>query len=99
MKKTWITVIVIILLVVGLPVMVTANSYNKLVGMDETINADWKQVENLMQRRYDLVPNLVEVAKGYAAHEKEVFTDIANARSRIGQGGSREEKVTGDTFR
>lgn len=93
MKKTWIVVIAIILLVVGLPIMATANSYNKLVVMDETIDADWKQVENLMQRRYDLIPNLVEVAKGYAIHEKEVFTEIANARARIGQGGSREEVI------
>lgn len=93
MKKTWIIVMVIILLVLGIPVMAMAGSYNKLVGMDETINANWKQVENLMQRRYDLIPNLVEVTKGYAAHENEIFTDIANARSRIGQGGSREEII------
>lgn len=93
MKKTWILVAVVILLIIVLPVAVLAGNYNKLVTMDETINADWKQVENQMQRRYDLIPNLVEVAKGYAAHEKEVFTNIADARARIGQGGSREEVI------
>ncbi len=93
MKKTWIIVLAIILLIVALPIISVAGSYNKLVVMDETIDADWKQVENLMQRRYDLVPNLVEVAKGYAIHEKEIFTEIADARARIGQGSNREEVI------
>lgn len=93
MKKTWIIVALVILLIIVLPIGMLASNYNKLVTMDETINAEWKQVENLMQRRYDLIPNLVEVTKGYAAHEKEIFTDIADARSRIGQGGSREEMI------
>lgn len=93
MKKTWIIVLAIILLIVVLPIISVAGSYNKLVVMDETIDADWKQVENLMQRRYDLVPNLVEVTKGYAIHEKEIFTEIADARARIGQGGNREEII------
>ena len=93
MKKTWIIVLAIILLIVILPIISVASSYNKLVVMDETIDADWKQVENLMQRRYDLVPNLVEVTKGYATHEKEIFTEIADARARIGQGGNREEII------
>lgn len=93
MKKTWIIVLAIILLIVALPIISVAGSYNKLVVMDETIDADWKQVENLMQRRYDLVPNLVEVAKSYAIHEKEIFTEIADARARIGQGSNREEVI------
>ena len=75
MKKTWIIVLAIILLVVILPIISVASSYNKLVVMDETIDADWKQVENLMQRRYDLVPNLVEVTKGYATHERDIYRD------------------------
>ena len=83
MKKTWIIVLAIVLLVVGLPIMTVAGNYNKLVEMDETINADWKQVENLMQRRYDLIPNLVEVTKGYAVHEKEIFTEIALVLSAL----------------
>lgn len=93
MKKTWIIVIVAIVLIIGIPLATMARSYNTLIVMDESVSADWQQVENLMQRRYDLIPNLVEVTKGYASHEEEVFTQIADARSRIGQGGSREEVI------
>lgn len=93
MKRTWIIVIALLLLIIGLPAMLATSTYNQLVEMDESVNSHWKQVENLMQRRYDLIPNLVEVTKGYASHEKEVFTAIADARARIGQGGSREEII------
>lgn len=69
-------------LVVLLLVVWPWTAYNNLVRMDEGINAAWSQVENQMQRRYDLIPNLVETVKGYAAHEKEVYAEIAEARSR-----------------
>ena len=52
--------------------------------MDEEAKASWAEVLNQYQRRADLVPNLVETVKGYAAHEKEVLTDVANARSKVG---------------
>ena len=58
--------------------------YNSLVTGEEQIDARWAQVENQLQRRFDLIPNLVETAKGYAAHEEQVFTDIANARTKYG---------------
>ncbi|ABR48974.1 LemA family protein [Alkaliphilus metalliredigens QYMF] len=93
MKKTWIIVLVIVALVIAIPAISITGSYNKLVGMDESVNANWQQVENLMQRRYDLIPNLVEVTKGYASHEEQVFTEIANARARIGQGSNREDMI------
>lgn len=56
---------------------------NTIVLMDETINGNWAQVENQLQRRYDLIPNLVNTVKGVAKHEKDVFTQIANARSKL----------------
>lgn len=56
---------------------------NKVIGMDENIKASWAEVENQLKRRNDLIPNLVSTVKGYAAHEKELFTDIANARSKL----------------
>ena len=56
---------------------------NNLIGMDENIQAQWAQVENQMQRRYDLIPNLVNTVKGYARHEKEIFTQIAEARAKL----------------
>ncbi len=67
--------------------------YNSMVSMHEGIDAAWAQVENQLQRRNDLIPNLVEVSKGYAAHEKEVFANIAEARSRMIGAGTRDEKI------
>jgi LemA protein len=56
---------------------------NTLVGMDENMKAMWSQVENQMQRRYDLIPNLVNTVKGYAKHEKDIFIQIAEARAKL----------------
>ena len=64
--------------------------YNTMVTMHENIDAAWAQVENQLQRRNDLIPNLVEVTKGYATHEKEIFDHIADARSRLIDAGSRD---------
>ena len=60
-------------------------SYNKLVHLDQAVQAQWSQVENVYQRRADLVPNLVETVKGAAAFEKDTFTAVAEARSKVGQ--------------
>ena len=68
-------------------------SYNRLVGLRENIDAAWAQVENQLQRRNDLIPNLVEVTKGYAAHEKEIFTAVAEARAKLIGAGTRDEKI------
>jgi len=57
--------------------------YNNFVVMNEQIDASWAQVENVLQRRADLVPNLVETVKGFATQEREIFTEVANARSRL----------------
>ncbi|PKO25343.1 MAG: hypothetical protein CVU35_04640 [Betaproteobacteria bacterium HGW-Betaproteobacteria-8] len=58
--------------------------YNKLQATDEQINSAWSEVLNQYQRRADLVPNLVNVVKGYAAHEQEVLENVTNARARVG---------------
>jgi LemA protein len=58
-------------------------SYNTFVSQEEAIKAQWAQVQNQLQRRNDLIPNLVETVKGYASHEEGVFKDIAEARSRL----------------
>jgi LemA protein len=67
--------------------------YNGIVSKHETITAKWAQVENQLQRRNDLIPNLVNTVKGYAAHEKTVLEDVTNARSQWGKAGTLEEKV------
>jgi LemA protein len=71
--------------------------YNKMVTMKENIEAAWAQVENQLQRRNDLIPNLVEVTKGYATHEREIFERIADARARLIAGGPRSEKIEAAT--
>lgn len=58
---------------------------NGLVTKEEAVTASWSQVENVYQRRMDLIPNLVETVKGYAAQEEEVFTKVTEMRSRVGQ--------------
>ena len=74
-------IILVILLFVGWGV----STYNKIVSAEEGVKGGWSQVENQYQRRFDLVPNLVETVKGYAKQEKEVLEGVTNARSRVGQ--------------
>ncbi len=59
-------------------------SHNGLVAAEEQVNSSWSQVQNQYQRRLDLLPNLVETVKGYAAHESNVLTEVTELRSRIG---------------
>ena len=56
--------------------------YNQVIAMEENVKGKWAQVENQLKRRYDLIPNLVETVKGYAKHEKEIFENIAQARTQ-----------------
>ena len=58
-------------------------SYNRFVSQEEAVKAQWAQVQNQLQRRNDLIPNLVETVKGYASHEKEVFQQIADSRAKL----------------
>src|SRR6186713_251994 len=71
----------------------TGCSYNTFVSQEEAIKAQWAQVENQLQRRNDLIPNLVETVKGYAAHEEGVYKEIADARSRLLAAKSPEETI------
>ena len=65
--------------------MMAMSYHNKAVGMDEQVGAAWSQVLNQYKRRADLVPNLVNTVKGYAAHEKEVLTEVTRARAEVGK--------------
>lgn len=78
--KSWFKSIAIAILAIAL----NGCGYNAFQSLDEEAKASWAEVLNQYQRRADLVPNLVETVKGYAAHEKEVLTDVANARSKVG---------------
>src|ERR1700730_17501613 len=80
-----------VLALVALPL--TGCSYNTFVTQDEAIKAQWAQVQNQLQRRNDLIPNLVETVKGYATHEESVYKDIADARAQLLSAKSPEEKI------
>jgi LemA protein len=69
-------------------------SYNRFVNQEEAVKAQWAQVENQLQRRNDLIPNLVETTKGFAQHEASVYKDIADARSRLLAAKSPEEAIS-----
>jgi LemA protein len=92
-KKIIIVVAVIAVVAIALYSMFVGN-YNKFVQMDVGIKAAWSQVENQLQRRYDLIPNLVETVKGYAKQEKDVLVEVTNARSKVGGAGNVPDKIT-----
>ncbi len=83
---------IILLVVLGILLVVIMSlygwvrgTYNSLVSSDEGVKQAWSQVQNQYQRRADLIPNLVETVRGYAAHESQVFTDVADARAGVGK--------------
>ena len=71
----------------------TGCSYNKFVGQEEAVKAQWAQVENQLQRRNDLIPNLVNTVKGYAAHETQVFQAVADSRARLAGATTPDQKI------
>ncbi len=89
-------IIVIILVVLSL---LFIPKYNSLVTAEEGVDSKWAQVENQLQRRFDLIPNLVESVKGYANHEKEVIASITDARAQMGSAQSpKEQAVANDAL-
>ena len=84
MKKGWIILIVIVVVLLMI-FSFFKKTYNSLVTMEENVNQSWAQVSNQYQRRADLIPNLVQTVKGYAAHEKETFMAVTEARAKVGQ--------------
>lgn len=81
MKKSWIVIIVIVLIVL-IGFNYGKGKYNTMVVASETVDAQWAQVENVYQRRADLIPNLVATVKGYASHEKETLEGVVQARAK-----------------
>jgi LemA protein len=87
-------IIVVVLLVLGLAFGSKFVSVrNDLVTQREAVNAQWSQVDVALQRRADLIPNLVETVKGFAAHETEVFKNIADARAALINGRTPQDKI------
>ncbi|VBB08260.1 lema [Lucifera butyrica] len=92
-KVIWIGAAIIVVLVFGGIV-----SYNNLVNMNETVNGKWSQVENQLQRRADLIPNLVNTVKGYAVHEQKTIQAVADARAKLAgaQGPAAKAEANGE---
>lgn len=85
--------LLIVLGAVALAAAYGVSTYNKLVRLHEQVPAAWSQVENVLQRRNDLIPNLVQTVKGYAAHEQKVFGDIAEALKSFNRATTIQDKI------
>lgn len=84
MKKAWISIAIVAVVVIALFSWVKGG-YNGMVEGEESVNKAWSQVENVYQRRADLIPNLVNTVKGYAAHESETLQGVVEARAKATQ--------------
>ena len=91
--KLGLIVILAVLVVAG---GYAAKTYNRLVTLHESIPAAWAQVENVLQRRNDLIPNLVETVKGYAKHEQTVFHDVSDALKSFSRAQTIQDKIAAD---
>jgi len=83
----------IVLGVVAVVGLWAVSGYNKLVNYSEAVPAAWGQVETVLQRRYDLIPNLVNTVKGYAKHEKDLLTEVTRLRSQWGEAKTPGQKI------
>ncbi len=97
MKKSWIILAVIVVVIIMIYSSVKG-TYNTMVSMDEGVSASWAQVENVYQRRADLIPNLVNTVKGYAAHEQETLEGVIEARSKATAVNINPENLTPESL-
>ena len=88
----------IIIAVVVIFAGIIMSGYNSLVSMNENVNGKWSQVENQLQRRNDLIPNLVNTVKGYAAHESGTLEEVTKARTAVMNAPTPEGKMQADGF-
>jgi len=93
MRKTSTIILIVLGALLLLFLMRGCSTYNSLVKIDEDVKASWAQVENQYQRRFDLIPNLVETVKGYASHERETLTAVTEARAKVGQAQTPKEMI------
>ena len=86
-------ILIALVVIVVIGVAMAISTKNNLVTQEETVNTAWAQVETVLQRRYDLIPNLVNTVKGYATHEKSLFEEIARLRSQWGEAKTTDAKA------
>ncbi|NLY18665.1 MAG: LemA family protein [Clostridiaceae bacterium] len=92
MKKGF-TALIVVGVIVLIIVFSGVGAYNNLVAKSENVETQLSQIDNQLQRRNDLIPNLVETVKGYAAHEQEIFTSVAEARSKLAGAASVSDRA------
>ncbi|WP_434577586.1 LemA family protein [Thermoanaerobacterium thermosaccharolyticum] len=92
MKRSSVTLLVVLAVVV-IFIAYLFGGYNSLVSQQENVNSKWSQIDNQLQRRADLIPNLVETVKGYAAHEQAVFDSVNKAREKLLSANTVQEKA------
>ena len=85
--------LLVVVALTGLAMAGSGCSYNRFVSQEEAIKAQWSQVENQLQRRNDLIPNLVETTKGFAQQEQSVFTAIAESRAKLAGATTPDQKM------
>ena len=90
MKSRGLLIVVVLIVVAGL---FGGCSYNRFTAQDQAVKAQWAQVENQLQRRNDLIPNLVETVKGFAQQERDVFQSVADARARLAGAQTPSDKI------
>nr|WP_066066014.1 LemA family protein [Neobacillus soli] len=93
MKKGYMVIGIIVAVIVIFGAMLIS-SYNSFVNLDENVDQSYAQIENQLQRRLDLIPNLVNTVKGFASHEKEVIGSISDARARLAGAKTPQEQAT-----
>lgn len=95
MKKGW-TIAIVIIVVLAVLIIPVVSSYNTLVSLEQKVNIAESNIDTQLQRRSDLIPNLVNTVKGYASQEKDIFTDIANARSKLAGASNVTDQANAD---
>ncbi len=96
MKKYLLLIVLGVIIFFGVVGTATyVSQRNALIGLDEEVNGAWSEVDNQLQRRSDLIPNLVATVRGFATQEQQVFADIANARARMAGAGTVSETAEG----
>lgn len=95
--KNGVKILIAVIVVIAIIAFPIISSYNGLVGLEQQVNKSASDIDTQLQRRSDLIPNLVNTVKGYASQEKDIFTDIANARSKLSGAANISEQANADS--